>query len=73
MQTRTAVKRLTTLLLMSLFAIGLTGCPEKGKAERAGEKIDEAVDQMKDGAEDLGDDIGDGMEEAGDDIEDALD
>jgi hypothetical protein len=40
----------------------LYGCPEEGPAERAGEKIDEAVD-----------DAGDAIEEAGDELEDATD
>lgn len=34
-------------LLVALFAAGtLLGCPEKGPAEKAGEKIDEAVEDI---------------------------
>ena len=40
----------------------LTGCEEKGPMEKAGESIDEAVD-----------DAGDAVEDAADDVEDATD
>lgn len=52
-----------------LFAIGLlgmalsnVGCEEEGPAERAGKKIDSAVDKA-----------GDAVEDAGDKVEDAVD
>lgn len=43
-------------------ALVTTGCPKKGPAERAGEKIDRSVDKA-----------GDSLERAGDKIEDATD
>ena len=46
-------------LFLSLF---LVACEQEGPAERAGEKLDEAAD-----------DIGDGIEDAGDEVEDCLD
>lgn len=55
---------LKLLLLLSLVAgmATLTGCEEKGPMEKAGESIDEAVD-----------DAGDAVEDAADDVEDATD
>ena len=31
---------------LAVAGLALTGCPEKGPAEKAGEKIDETVDKM---------------------------
>ena len=37
------------IVLIGLLALTLTGCPERdGPAERAGEAIDDAVDDVKD-------------------------
>lgn len=49
-----------TILLAS--ALLTTGCPKKGPAERAGEKIDKGVEKA-----------GDAVEKAGDKIENATD
>lgn len=58
-------------LLALLFAFGsvtfLTGCPEEGS------DVDEAAEDVKEGAEDVADDVKDGAEELGDDVEDATD
>lgn len=58
------MKTIKPLLLISLFAalFSLAACEKDGPAERAGEKIDNAVDGT-----------GDALEDAGDDIEDAVD
>ena len=45
-----------------LLALGAFGCREEGPAERAGQAIDEAVE-----------DAGDKIEEAGDKMEEAMD
>lgn len=44
-------------LLISLLAltVGITGCEQDGPAEQAGEKIDNAVDDAKDGMDDASD------------------
>ena len=48
--------------LLACLAAPLTGCPEeKGPMEKAGESIDEAVDET-----------GDALEEAGDEVEEAV-
>ncbi len=61
-----------SVLLLTTF-IGLTACQEKGPAEKAGESIDNAVENMGDKIEDATDDAGDKVEEAGDAIEDKTD
>lgn len=61
--TRTGSAAAATLLLaLGGFSLALTGCEQQGPAERAGENIDDAVE-----------DAGDRMEDAGDRIEDAFD
>ncbi|WP_376692444.1 hypothetical protein [Wenzhouxiangella sp. EGI_FJ10409] len=58
--------RIISVLFALLFALGgsaiLTGCEDQGPAEKAGEEIDEAID-----------DAGDAIEDAGDDVEDEAD
>ena len=52
-------------LILALFLTGgwtLTGCEQEGPAERAGERMDEAVEEA-----------GDAVEEAADDLENATD
>jgi len=58
-QSRRSVGLFTLLLACALVT---TGCPKKGPAERAGEKIDRGIDKA-----------GDSLERAGDKIEDATD
>lgn len=66
------INKLSVAALALLFAIGLTAC-EKGPAEKAGEKIDNAAEKMGDKIEDATDKAGDKLEEAGDKIEDKTD
>jgi len=59
------------LVLAAILAMGTplcTGCREKGPVEKAGEKIDEAVDKMKDAVDPKGP-----AEQAGKKIDRALD
>ena len=39
-----------TIIVLALTSVALatSACPEKGPAEKAGEKIDKAVDDLKD-------------------------
>ena len=51
------------ILILSIFlavTLAVAGCNNDGPAEKAGEKIDETVE-----------DVGDAVEDAGDEIEDA--
>lgn len=64
--------------MIAIVAMGLLmgGCEKKGPMEKAGEKIDETIDDAKDsidGDESLGEKIEEGVEELGDKIEDATD
>lgn len=60
------MNKISTLTIATLFAglplAGLAGCEREGPFERAGEDVDEVVD-----------DAGDEMEEVGDEIDDAID
>jgi hypothetical protein len=59
------------LALAAVLAVGMplcTGCREKGPVEKAGEKVDEAVDKMKDAVDPKGP-----AERAGEKIDRALD
>lgn len=42
------------IILSVVAGLALAGCGEKGPAEEAGEKIDNAVEQTKDAVEDAG-------------------
>lgn len=53
---------LISALGLAALPLGLTGCEEEGPAERAGENMDEAAD-----------DVDDAIDEAADDIDDAID
>ena len=48
--------------------LALTGCAEEGPAERAGERLDDAVSQAQDRLEETREEV----EEAADDVRDAL-
>lgn len=51
------------LSLLVLAIAGPLGCQEKGPAERAGEAVDEAVDDTKEAVEDAGEAIEDTAED----------
>ena len=64
--------QLSIASLALLLALALTAC-EKGPAEKAGENIDNAVEEMGDKIENATDGASDTVEEAGDKIEDKTD
>lgn len=66
------INKLPIVALALLMTIGLASC-EKGPAETAGEKIDNAAENAGDKIEDATDNAGDKMEEMGDKIEDKTD
>jgi hypothetical protein len=48
------MKRLAGFIAVAMFALVLLGCPEKkGPMEKAGEKLDNAVDDVKDAVDEL--------------------
>ena len=64
--------KLSIATLALLFAVGLTAC-EKGPAEKAGERMDNAAETAGDKIENATDNASDKVEEAGDKIEDKTD
>ena len=58
-----------TLVLGGVLGAGLVACEKKGPAERAGEKLDDAAKDVKQGAERVGDKI----EDAAHDVKDKVD
>lgn len=74
-------------LTVALVCGVLAGCEQEGPAEKAGERVDEAVEQTKDAIDDAGrqgpmermgekldrggEKAGEAVEDAGDEIEDA--
>ncbi len=46
-------KKTIMIAAISIFVMGISGCKEKGTAEKAGEKIDESMQKAGDAAKDL--------------------
>ena len=66
------INKLSVAALTLLMVVGLTAC-EKGPAEKAGERMDNASETMGDKVENATDNAGDKLEAAGDRIEDKTD
>jgi hypothetical protein len=60
---------LATLVMGGVLGTGLIACEQKGPAERAGEKLDDAAKDVKEGAQKAGDKI----EDAAQDVKDKVD
>ena len=73
MMLRKMQKVLFIALLLFPLAGGWVACDKEGPAEKAGEKIDEAVDEAGDKMEQAGEKVDDAVEEAGDKMEKATD
>jgi hyperosmotically inducible protein len=58
------------VVVLSLF-LGLTGCEQKGTAEKAGEKVDQAVEKVGEKIEGAKEAIGDKAEQTGEFMNDA--
>lgn len=56
--------RMFCLALITVFMLGLTACGEEGSAEKAGKKIDNAMEQLKQDAQDAGEKLSDDYEAA---------
>ena len=41
------------VVAISIFVLGISGCKEKGPAEKAGEKLDQTMEKAADKANDL--------------------
>lgn len=66
-------KTLVIVLAIALLGIGVAACEKEGPAEKAGEKIDQTLEDAKDKAKDMGNRVEDAVEEAGDKVEKATD
>lgn len=55
-------KKVLSIMIVSLSLLTFVACESEGPAERAGEKVDEAIE-----------DTGDALEEAGEEVEEATD
>ena len=66
------MKILAILTLATAVGSGFAACEKKGPAERAGEKIDKAVEKTGDKAAETGNKIGEAAEKTGKKIDDAL-
>lgn len=47
------IRNIIIVVALSAVALATSACPEKGPVEKAGEKIDKAIDKTKDAAEDV--------------------
>ncbi len=47
------LKHAMVVLAISILVLGVSGCKEKGAAEKAGEKIDQSMEKAADKANDL--------------------
>jgi hypothetical protein len=68
-----SLKRLQNILAPLAFLIVLVGCERQGPLERAGEEVDEAVEDVRNGGETLGNQVDDAVDEVRDGINDAAD
>jgi len=48
-----ALKQAMVILAISILVLGVSGCKEKGAAEKAGEKIDQSMEKAADKANEL--------------------
>lgn len=67
------LRRCAVLTAGALLSVFLIGCEQEGPAERAGESIDETVDDVRDRIDEAGDSIDDMADDARDAVEDAAD
>lgn len=47
------LKKAMLVVAISIFVLGISGCKEKGPAEKAGEKLDQTMEKAADKANDL--------------------
>lgn len=66
----TKLSRLMLLALLVAAPIALIGCKTTGPAERTGQKVDNAVGEVKEAAKDAGENIKEAAEEVEDEIDD---
>jgi hypothetical protein len=68
-----SLKRLQNIIAPLALLLVLVGCEGQGPLERAGEEVDEAVEDVRNGGETLGNQVDDAVDEVRDGINDAAD
>ena len=64
--------RRSIIVLVAFFALGgAFGCEREGPAERAGEKIDETMEQAQERTEEAVEEAGEALEEAGEEVKES--
>jgi hypothetical protein len=63
------IRKTALMALIATFAFGIAACEKQGPAERVGEKLDHAVDTMKNGGEEP---VGDKIEDAAHDVSEGV-
>ena len=59
------------LLTVAALALSVVACRDEGSAERAGRKIDEALQDTREAGEEALDDVGDALDDAADAVDEA--
>ena len=62
------LKKLLTISILILSIFAFTACESKGPAEKAGEKIDQAVEKTTDKAKEVTEAVKEKVEEAGEEV-----
>lgn len=63
-----SISKGVSLPLIALLLVLMAGCEQQGPAERAGEKIDDATEELREDAKDAGNKIEDACEELKEDM-----
>lgn len=67
------LQRIRLGLLIGALAFVLGGCEEEGPAERAGERLDQSMEDVGDRAEEMGDDTEEAFEDAREEFDESVD
>ncbi|MEO8307600.1 MAG: hypothetical protein ABI616_06125 [Pseudomonadota bacterium] len=67
-----AAKTAATAACAAVLMLGLAACEKKGPAEKAGEKMDHAVESVKDTGEKAADKVEAAADKAADKVQDAV-
>jgi len=57
------------VLAAVLLSLPLAACQTQGRFERAGENVDESIEEVREGVEDVIEDVNEGVEDVSDDVE----
>ncbi len=63
------MKHIMTLIFAGIFSLGIVACDD-GKAENAGERIDNGIEETRDAIDDAADETSDAVEDACEEVSD---